>query len=107
MVGEVVMKTIRERAREYATRDKSSEYNFFEISGVNEYKRIYNEEFYAYKRGATEQKAIDIETACKACENELRRLRRILDDSVGVPANLMLVEESLSRIRNEMISSIE
>ena len=59
-----------------------------------------------YISGATEQKAIDIETACKACENELRRLRRILDDSVGVPANLMSVEESLSRIRMEMISSV-
>ena len=71
-----------------------------------QYKRVYNEEFYAYERGTTEQKATDIEAAYKACENELRKLRRILDDSVGVPANLMSVEESLSRIRMEMISSI-
>ena len=52
-----------------------------------------------------EQKAIDIENACKACENELRRLKRLLNESVGVPANLISVGKSLSEIRREMISS--
>ena len=40
------MKTIRERAKEYATRDKSSEYNL--LGGVDVYKNIYTEEFFAY-----------------------------------------------------------
>lgn len=56
------MKTIRERAKEYATRDKSSEFNL--LGGVDVYKNIYTEEFFAYIKGATDQKAIDIETVC-------------------------------------------
>ena len=51
------MKTIKERAKEYATRDKSSEYNL--LGGVDVYKNIYTEEFFAYIKGATDQKAID------------------------------------------------
>ena len=43
-----------------------------------------------------------IEKACKACENELRRLKRLLNESVGVPANLISVGKSLSEIRREM-----
>lgn len=31
--------------------------------------------YMGYVKGATEQKAIYIENACKACENELRRLK--------------------------------
>lgn len=89
------MKTIAERAREYAENEDL-------VYGTDGFDYCLRD----YIKGATEQKAIDLETACKACENELRRLRRILDDSVGVPANLMSVEESLSRIRMEMISSI-
>ena len=56
------MKTIKERAKEYATRDKSSEFNL--VGGIDEYKNIYTEEFFAYIKGATDQKAIDIETVC-------------------------------------------
>ena len=89
------MKTIAERAREYAENEDL-------VQGTDGFDYCLRD----YIKGATEQKAIDIDTACKAYENELRRLRRILDDSVGVPANLMSVEESLSRIRMEMISSI-
>ena len=89
------MKTIAERAREYAKNEDL-------VQGTDGFEYCIRD----YIKGATDQKAIDIETACKAYENELRRLRRILDDSVGVPANLMSVEESLSRIRMEMISSI-
>ena len=44
-----------------------------------------------------------IEKACKVCKNELQRLKTLLDESVGVPANLMLVDKSLSRIAKEML----
>lgn len=47
-----------------------------------------------------------IEKACKACENELRKLKRLLDESVGVPANLISVGKSLSAIRREMEESL-
>ena len=57
--------------------------------------------YMGYVKGATEQKAIDIENACKACENELRRLKTLLNER-GVPANLISVGKSLSRIRKEM-----
>lgn len=55
----------------------------------------------AYIAGATEQKNIDIENACKACENELRRLKTLLNER-GVPANLISVGKSLTNIRKEM-----
>lgn len=55
----------------------------------------------AYIAGATEQKNIDIENACKACENELRRLKTLLNER-GVPANLISIGKSLSNIRKEM-----
>ena len=47
-----------------------------------------------------------IEKACKACKNELRRLKILLDESVGVPANLVSVDKSLSKIRMEMEEQI-
>ena len=47
-----------------------------------------------------------IEKACKACKNELRQLKTQLDESVGVPANLVSVDKSLSRIRLEMEGSL-
>lgn len=47
-----------------------------------------------------------IEKACKACKNELRRLEILLNESVGVPANLMSVDKSLSAIRREMEESL-
>ena len=43
-----------------------------------------------------------IEKACKVYRNELQRLKTQLDESVGVPANIMPVDKSLSRIRLEM-----
>ena len=49
-----------------------------------------------------EQKAIDIENACKACENELQRLKTLLNESVGVPSNIISVGKSLSNIRKAM-----
>lgn len=61
--------------------------------------------YMGYVEGATEQKAIDIEKACEACMNELQRLKTQLDESMGVPANLVSEDKSLSRIRLEMLSS--
>ena len=61
----------------------------------------------AYVAGATEQRAIDIETACKTCENELRRLKTLINENVSVPVNFISVDKSLSRIRLEMLSSID
>ena len=58
--------------------------------------------YMGYVVGAKEQMEIDIEKACKDCENELRRLKRLLNESVGVPANLISVGKSLSHIRKEM-----
>ena len=46
---------------------------------------------------------IDIEKACKVYKNELQRLKKLLDESVGVPANLVSVDKSLSRIAKEML----
>ena len=83
------METIEERAREYTKRQRYR---------LPVYK--------AYVTGATEQKAIDIENACKVYRNELQRLKTLLDESVGVPANLIPVDKSLSRIRLEMEEQI-
>ena len=44
-----------------------------------------------------------IEKACKVYRNELQRLKILLDESVGVPANLVSVDKSLSRIAKEML----
>ena len=84
------MKSIEERAAEYA---KGRRYTFTAYEG--------------YRAGAAEQKAIDIENACNACENELRRLKTLLNESVGIPANLISVSKSLLNIIKEMLSSAE
>ena len=82
------MATIEERAKEYA---KGRRYTLTAYEG--------------YRAGAIRQKDIDIENACKACENELRRLKTLLNER-GVPANLISVGKSLSRIRKEMEEEI-
>ena len=51
----IVIKNIKERAREYADRHKAAEI----VGKVYGYERIYNAELIAYERGATEQKAIE------------------------------------------------
>ena len=79
------MTTIEERAKEYSKGRR------YEIVA-----------YVAYIAGAIGQQDIDIENACKACENELRRLKTLLNESVGVPANLISVGKSLSNIRKEM-----
>ena len=44
-----------------------------------------------------------IEKACKVYRNELQRLKTQLDESVCIPANLISVDKSLSRIAKEML----
>ena len=63
------MKTIEERAKEYADRHKATEINYFGIGKVYGYERIYNAEITAYERGAIEQKAIDEEVRLKKCDD--------------------------------------
>ena len=71
------MKTIEERAREYADRHKATEINFG-VGKVYGYERIYNAEMTAYERSAKEQKAIDIDKVC----DWLRARNVITEDSL-------------------------
>ena len=70
------MKTIEERATEYADRHKATEINYFGVGKVYGYERIYNAEITAYKRGAREQKEIDRE--------EMKQLRSIMEHTASV-----------------------
>ena len=70
------MKTIEERAKEYADMHKATEFNYFGVGKVYGYERIYNAEITAYERGAKEQKAIDIEKVC-----EWLRSRNVLTEA--------------------------
>ena len=70
------MKTIEERAKEYADRHKATEINYFGIGKVYGYERIYNAEITAYKIGASEQKEIDRE--------EMKQLRSIMEHTASV-----------------------
>ncbi len=89
------MKTVEERAKEYVERHGGRVANH--CFGFGRSYRM------AYEAGAIEQKAIDIEKACKVYRDELQRLKTQLDESVGVPANLVSVDKSLSRIAKEML----
>ena len=57
----IVMKNIKQRAKEYADRHKAEEI----VGKVYGYERIYNAEIAAYERGATDQKAIEEEVTLK------------------------------------------
>lgn len=57
----IVMKNIKERAREYADRHKAAEI----VGKVYGYERIYIAEMTAYEKGATDQKAIEEEVTLK------------------------------------------
>ena len=70
------MKTIEERAKEYADRHQSAELNYFGLGKVYGYTRIYNAELTAYERGAKEQKAIDDEV--------IKKLNSIMEHSASV-----------------------
>ena len=63
------MKTIEERAKEYADVHKATEFNYFGVGQVYGYERIYNAEITAYERGAKAQKAIDEEVRLKKCND--------------------------------------
>lgn len=89
-----IMKTIEERAWEKYP-EVIKHHNLVRID-INEKKRK------MYIEIATEQKEIDIEKACVACESELRRLKQLINKSVDVPTNPVSVGKSLSRIRKEM-----
>ena len=52
------MKTIEERAREYAGVHKATEFNYFGVGQVYGYERIYNAEITAYERGAKDEREI-------------------------------------------------
>ena len=70
------MKTIKERAIEYADRLKSAEISDFGVATVYSYKDVYNANMAAYKRGATEQEAID--------DKEIKKLTSIMEHSASV-----------------------
>ena len=70
------MKTIEERAKEYADRHKATEINYFGVGKVYGYERIYNAEMTAYERGSKEQKAIDDEV--------IKKLNSIMEHSASV-----------------------
>ena len=63
------MKTIEERAIEFADRHEEAELNLRGLGGVYGYDRIKNAEICAYERGATEQKEIDEEVRLKKCDD--------------------------------------
>lgn len=90
------MKSIEERAKEFAL---SASDTYCGNCGICSTKC---EDYRRYVDIATEQRDIDIENACEACENELRRLKRLLDESVGVPSNLISVGKPLSEIIRKM-----
>ena len=124
------MKTIEERAKEYVERHGGSvanhcfgfgrSYRMAYEAGATEQKAIDDAILLKLKSAWEKQAQINhddelnyqqgyhdaIEKACKVYRNELRRLKTLLDESVGVPANLIPVDKSLSRIRLEMEEQI-
>ena len=94
--------TIEERAKEYADRLKSAEISDFGIATVYGYKDVYNANMAAYKRGATEQEAID--------DEEIKKLMSIMEHSASVlgigtkwfneDARQVAIEELRQEIRN-------
>ena len=121
------MKTIEERAKEYSLKDFDGYYTGREkaveegyIAGATEQKAIDDAKWLKIKFSWEREAQIThddkanyqqgyhdaIENAYKACENELWRMKRLLDESVGVPSNLISVGKSLSRIRKEMEESL-
>ena len=122
------MKTIEERAvdagilsqymYEYPYDNRSVELGY--MAGAYDQKAIDDAEWLKIKSSWEKQAQINhddeanykqgyhdaIEKACEACKNELRRLEILLNESVGVPANLMSVGKSLSAIRREIEESL-
>ena len=128
------MKTIEERAKEYVERHRSADICYFTPGGSYSYHaekvayevgateqkaiddaillklksawekqaQINHDDVANYKQGYHDA----IEKACKVYRNELQRLKTQLDESAGVPANLISVGKSLSKIRMEMEEQI-
>ena len=65
------MKSIEERAKEYADRLKDAEIGGFGVATVYSYKDVYNANMAAYKRGATEQREIDMIQVRQFLEREI------------------------------------
>lgn len=115
------MKTIKERAREYCKEqwDETTAMRAY-MDGATEQKAIDDVKLLKLKSAWEKEAQINhddeanykqgyhdaIEKACKACENELRKLKRPVNESVGVPASLISVGKSLSAIRREMEESL-
>ena len=81
------MKTIEERAKEYAPDPRDPDYILYSEAGyvVNRYRD-------AYIAGATEQKAIDIEKACEWLGPHLAEVADLYDSTAGLL--LRLVKEN-------------
>ena len=63
------MKTIEEKAKEYADVHKATEFNYFGVGQVYGYERIYNAEITAYERGAKEAESLNYEMRLKKCDD--------------------------------------
>lgn len=127
------MRTIEERAKEYAPETFKSDNTLptrlttlaalerkAYIAGATEQKAIDDAKWLKIKTSWEKEAQTNhddvanykqgyhdaIEKACEACKNELRRLEILLNESVGVPANLISVGKSLSAIRSEMEESL-
>ena len=118
------METIEERAKlaseGYEDDGYSSGLYMGYVEGATEQKAIDDAKWLKIKSSWEKQAQINhddeanykqgyhdaIKKACKACENELRKLKRLLDEIVGVPASLVSVGKSLSAIRREMEESL-
>ena len=64
----IVMKNIKERAKEYADRHKAAEI----VGKVYGYERIYNAEITAYERGAKDERRILINKVWKYLSEKLK-----------------------------------
>ena len=97
------MATIKERAKEFA-QNYCFAVNSMDCGDCDTCAKC--KDYKRYVDILTEQRDIDIEKACVACENELRRLKTLLNEITGVPSNLVSVDESLTKIRREIEESL-
>ena len=88
------MKTIEERAKEYAPDPRDPDYILYSEVGyvVNRYRD-------AYIAGATEQKAIDIEKACEWLSVHLAEVADRYDFAAGL--SLRLLRENFRKAMEE------
>ena len=88
------MKTIEERAKEYAPDPRDPDYILYSEAGyvVNRYRD-------AYIAGATEQKAIDIEKACEWLGPHLAEVADRYGFTAGL--SLRLLRENFRKVMEE------